>query len=45
VLFHAGLVERRRAASSVIYSVADDELVEWCRYLGAAHLSSYMHRS
>jgi ArsR family transcriptional regulator len=39
ILFHAGLVERRRAASTVIYSVADAELAEWCRYIGSAHFS------
>ena len=41
VLFHAGLVERRRSASAVIYSIADPELLEYCRYLGAAHLSGH----
>ena len=39
VLFHAGLVERRRSASAVIYSIADPEVLEWCRYLGSQHLS------
>jgi DNA-binding transcriptional ArsR family regulator len=39
VLFHAGLVERRRSASAVIYSMADMDLLEWCRYLGAHQLS------
>ena len=34
VLFHADLVHRRRAASTVIYSVADQEILDWCRYLG-----------
>jgi DNA-binding transcriptional ArsR family regulator len=38
VLFHAGLVQRRREASSVIYSVAHDRLIDWCRYLGSARL-------
>jgi DNA-binding transcriptional ArsR family regulator len=33
VLFRAGFVERRRAASTVIYSLVDDRLLEWCRYL------------
>ena len=33
VLFHAGLVERRRDASAVIYSIAAGDLVDWCRYL------------
>jgi DNA-binding transcriptional ArsR family regulator len=33
VLFRAGFVERRRAASTVIYSLVDEGLLEWCRYL------------
>jgi DNA-binding transcriptional ArsR family regulator len=40
VLFRAGLVERRREASTVIYSVATRELIEWCRYLGHRQLGS-----
>jgi DNA-binding transcriptional ArsR family regulator len=39
VLFHAGLVQRRRAASTVIYSIADAELISWCRYLGQRQLA------
>lgn len=35
VLFHAGLVRRRRAASSVIYSISAPDLPAWCRYLAA----------
>lgn len=38
VLFHAGLVKRRREASAVIYTIADDDLLEWCRYLSAPQL-------
>ncbi len=34
VLFHAGLVQRRRSASAVIYSIASRELLSWCRFLG-----------
>jgi DNA-binding transcriptional ArsR family regulator len=41
VLFHAGLVDRRREASAVIYSIADPEILEWCRYLGSAHLAGH----
>ena len=40
VLFHAGLVVRRRSASAVIYSLADPNLVDWCRYLSLPHRSS-----
>jgi DNA-binding transcriptional ArsR family regulator len=40
VLFHAGLVERRRSASAVIYSLVDPGLLDWCRYLGASHPAS-----
>lgn len=38
VLFREGLVVRRRAASTVIYSISDAHLHEWCRYLASAHL-------
>jgi ArsR family transcriptional regulator len=40
VLYRAGLVERRRAASAVIYSVAATKLLDWCKYLGRRHLAS-----
>ncbi|HVL66489.1 MAG TPA: metalloregulator ArsR/SmtB family transcription factor [Vicinamibacterales bacterium] len=39
VLFHAGLVQRRRAASTVIYWIASPQLLEWCRYLGTRTLT------
>jgi DNA-binding transcriptional ArsR family regulator len=45
VLFHAGLVERRRSASTVIYSAASAELSEWCRYLAASRLSGRFHQT
>jgi DNA-binding transcriptional ArsR family regulator len=35
VLYHAGLVQRRREASTVIYWVVSPDLLEWCRYLGS----------
>ena len=38
VLFAAGLVERRREASAVIYSIASDDLLAWCRALAAPRL-------
>jgi len=38
VLFHAGIVQRRRDASTVIYSLSDDELLDWCQYLGQRHV-------
>jgi DNA-binding transcriptional ArsR family regulator len=40
VLYRAGLVERRREASAVIYSVAATKLLDWCKYLGHRHLTS-----
>lgn len=40
VLFHAGLVHRRRSASAVIYSIADPDLLNCCRYLGSTQRSS-----
>jgi DNA-binding transcriptional ArsR family regulator len=33
VLFHAGLVTRERSASAVIYSLADETLLDLCRSL------------
>jgi ArsR family transcriptional regulator len=45
VLFHAGLVERRRDASAVIYSVVATEVVGWCRYLAAPLLRAKSGRS
>jgi DNA-binding transcriptional ArsR family regulator len=39
VLFQAGLVHRRREASAVIYSVAESELLTWCRYLSSPRLA------
>jgi DNA-binding transcriptional ArsR family regulator len=33
VLYRAGLVARRRSASTVVYSLEDQELIEVCRYL------------
>jgi DNA-binding transcriptional ArsR family regulator len=39
VLFRAGLVERQREASAVIYSVTASELIGLCRYLGHRQLA------
>ena len=39
VLFQAGLVQRRRVASAVIYSVASEELLDWVRFLSARNLT------
>jgi DNA-binding transcriptional ArsR family regulator len=39
VLFHTGLVQRRRSASAVIYSTSTPAIIEWCRYLGARQLA------
>ena len=38
VLFHAGLVQRRRDASTVIYWVSSDRLLPWLRALAARPL-------
>jgi DNA-binding transcriptional ArsR family regulator len=35
VLYHAGLVQRRREASTVIYRIASPDLLDWCLYLGS----------
>lgn len=40
VLYHAGLVHRRRSASTVIYWIASPDLLEWCRYLGSRAVRS-----
>jgi len=40
VLYRTGLVERRRVASAVIYSVSSTTLLEWCRFLGHRQLAS-----
>jgi DNA-binding transcriptional ArsR family regulator len=34
VLFRAGLVQRRRAAATVLYRITSRELLKWLRYLG-----------
>jgi DNA-binding transcriptional ArsR family regulator len=39
VLFHAGLVHRRREASTVFYAAASAELMEWLRLLASRHLA------
>jgi DNA-binding transcriptional ArsR family regulator len=39
VLFHAGLVQRRRSAATVIYGLASPRLLDCCRYLGSKTLS------
>lgn len=38
VLFHAGLVERRRSAATVIYRIAAPDLLTLLRYLGKRHI-------
>ncbi len=38
VLFHAGLVQRRRDASAVFYWLSSSELLRWCRYLATRRL-------
>src|SRR5215210_841838 len=40
VLFRAGLIDRRRDASAVIYSIAAAKVVEWSRYLAAPVLTT-----
>src|SRR5215207_9513164 len=38
VLFHAGLVQRRRAATTVIYRLTAPDLLKWLRYLGRSRI-------
>ncbi len=33
VLFNAGLVQRRRAASTVLYSISSRKLLDWVQFL------------
>ena len=40
VLFREGLVERRRDASTVFYSLVDDGVVDWCRYFAGRQIRS-----
>jgi DNA-binding transcriptional ArsR family regulator len=40
VLHHAGLVDRRREASAVIYRVVSIRVLECCRYLAATDLGA-----
>lgn len=44
VLHEAGLVARRRAASTVIYSMGDPELSDWCRYLATLRPALHVYR-
>jgi DNA-binding transcriptional ArsR family regulator len=39
VLYHAGLVQRQRAASTVIYSLTSRDVLTCCRYLGNRELT------
>jgi ArsR family transcriptional regulator len=38
VLFHAGLVQRRRSAAAVYYWLGSPHLLDWVRALGAPRL-------
>ena len=44
VLFHAGLVQRRRDASAVIYWLSSTELPRWCRFLATRRLDARRKR-
>jgi DNA-binding transcriptional ArsR family regulator len=45
VLFREGLVARRRAASTVIYSIADADLLEWVTYLSGRQIGAAPRRA
>lgn len=45
VLFREGLVARRRAASTVIYSIADADLLEWLAYLAGRQIGAAGRRA
>jgi DNA-binding transcriptional ArsR family regulator len=38
VLFYAGLVNRRRDANAMIYSISAEDVMAWCRYLATPSL-------
>jgi len=38
VLYHAGLVQRRRDASAVFYWLSSADVVRWCRFLATRRL-------
>jgi DNA-binding transcriptional ArsR family regulator len=44
VLFHAGLVQRRRDASTVVYWLSSADVARWCRFLSARHLDARAKR-
>src|SRR5919108_5322170 len=44
VLFNAGLVQRRRAASTVLYSIASRKLLDWVRFLSVRTITSAPRR-
>jgi|SRR4051794_39341588 len=44
VLFRAGLVVRRKDASTVMYSLATDQIVDICHYLGMPALAVHPGR-
>ena len=44
VLFNAGLVQRRRAASTVIYSIASRRLLDWVRFLSVRTIATASRR-
>ena len=45
VLYHAGVVQRQRAASMVIYSLTSRDVMTWCRYLRNRQLATPRSRS
>lgn len=44
VLFHAGLVQRRRDASAVYYSLTSADVVRWCRFFSSRRLDGRTRR-
>src|ERR687895_111418 len=45
VLFHAGLVQRRRAAATVLYRISSADLLKWLRYLGKRKVGKALRSS
>jgi DNA-binding transcriptional ArsR family regulator len=44
VLFHAGLVQRRRSAATVIYRITSPDVIRWLRYLSKRRIGKRVTR-
>jgi DNA-binding transcriptional ArsR family regulator len=44
VLFHAGLVQRRRDAGAVFYWLSSPDVVRWCRFFASPQIGARTQR-